>query len=331
MRSVPAGSFSRLTSAQALWRAWRQVRRGKRRRATVAAFELDADRYLASLHRDLTRGAYHPSPWRLSVICDPKLRLISAPAVRDRVIHHALLCEIGPVYERSFIEHSYAAGKGRGPHRAALQYLAWLRRFRYRLHLDISGYFLNIDHGRLKQDLFRRLKDPDTRGLLAATIGAGEAVYRHPLARRVLQERLPAPGRGLPLGSWFSQWAGAFYLDPMDQLVKRALKVPGYLRYMDDFVLFADDRPRLEECREILADWLAGYRALSLNPNHQAVLPNRDPGVFLGYRISRAGISPSRKLRRRMTRRLRRAACQGDEALIRSIRSYRGLLCFPYV
>jgi len=38
----------------------------------------------------------------------------------------------------------------------------------------------------------------------------------------------------LPLGSWLSQWCGAFYLDPMDHYVKRELKVPGYLRYMDD-------------------------------------------------------------------------------------------------
>lgn len=331
MRSVRSGSFARLTALDALWHAWRLCRRGKRRRAAVAAFELDADRELARLHRELRRGGYAPSHWRLRFIRDPKPRLIAAPAVRDRVLHHALLSEIGPVYERSFIHHSYAAGTGRGPHRAVLQYLAWLRRYRYRLHLDIRGYFLNIDHDRLLDDLFRRLKDQDTRALIQLLLASGAGVYRHPIARRLTGSAPPPPGRGLPLGSWLSQWCGAYYLDPMDHYVKRELKVPGYLRYMDDFVLFADDKGHLESVRAQLGEWLAEQRGLALNPKHQTVLPNRAPGVFLGYRLSVAGISPSRKLRRRMKRRLILAAEHGDEALVRSIRSYRGLLCFPSV
>ncbi len=331
MRSVPADSFTRLTEFQALWAAWQRTRQGKRGRATVAAFELDWDRALLRLQRDLRGGAYRPAAWRLHRIQDPKPRLIAAPAVRDRVVHHALLAAIGPAYERAFIEHHYATGSGRGPHRAVLQYLSWMRRFAYRLHLDIAGYFLNVDHARLRDDLFRRLRDPRTCRLVEHVIASGDAVYQHPLARQVLGAKAPPPGRGLPLGSWFSQWSGAFYLDPMDHFVKRVLKVPGYLRYMDDFVLFADAPEPLERARAALADWLGERRGLGLNPKRLVVAPNRAPGVFLGYRVARAGIAPSRKLRRRLAARLRRAAAAGDEPLIRSIRSYRGLLCFPEV
>ncbi len=242
----------------------------------------------------------------------------------------SLLADIGPVYERSFIHHSYAAGSGRGPHRAVFQYLAWLRRFRYRLHLDIRGYFLNIDHARLRSDLFRQLEDAQTRWLIDVILRSSETVYRQPLAHRVLTASTPGAGKGLPLGSWFSQWCGAYYLNPMDHYLKRVLKVPGYLRYMDDCVLFCDDKSHLEDCRSLLAAWLAENRGLTLNPKKLNVTPNCSPGVFLGYRISRSGISPSRKLRRRMKARLRLAAEKGDDALIRSIRSYRGLLCFPH-
>jgi RNA-directed DNA polymerase len=270
------------------------------------------------------------SPWRLRVIQDPKLRLIAAPAVRDRVVHHALLTDIGPVYERSFMHHSYAAGTGRGPHRAVFQYLTWLRRFRYRLHLDISGYFLNIDHARLRGDLFRRLEDTRTRWLIDIILRNSGTVYQQSLARRVLGVSSPNAGKGLPLGSWFSQWCGAYYLNPMDHYLKRVVKVPGYLRYMDDCVLFCDDKGHLEDCRTLLAAWLADNRGLTLNPNKLDVTPHHSPGVFLGYRISRSGISPSHKLRRRMKARLRLAAGKGDEALIRSIRAYGGLLCFPH-
>ncbi len=330
MRSVPAGSFRRLSAPDALWAAWRACRRGKRRRPTLAAFDLDADRHLLALSRALRSGDYRPSPWRLRLIHDPKLRLIAAPAVRDRIVHHALLAQIGPCYERGFIEHSYTAAPGRGPHRAVLQYLEWQRRFAFRLHLDISGYFLNIDHEILRAELFRRLCDPDTRQLIDRILASGARVYRHSLAREALGGSLPRPGTGLPLGSWFSQWCGTFYLDGLDHFIKRELRIPGYLRYMDDLMLFAPERERLLDARSAVAAWLANKRRLGLNPKHLEIIPNRNPGIFLGYRISRAGISPGRKLRRRMQGRLRLAASKGEEALVRSIHSYRGLLLFPH-
>lgn len=329
MRSVPAGSFQRLSSFEALWRAWQLCRQGKRRRPTIAAFDLDADRRLLALGRALRAGSYRPSGWRLRLIQDPKPRLIAAPAVIDRVVHHALLAQVGPCYERSFIEHSYTAGRGRGPHRAVLTHLAWQRRYGYRLHLDIAGYFMNIDHGCLRRLLFHRLADPDTRRLIDRVLKSGARVYRQPLARELFGAQTPGPGQGLPLGSWFSQWCGTFYLDGLDHHVKRELGMPGYLRYMDDLVLFADDRAALTAARADIADWLWRERRLRLNPKRLQVLSNHEPAVVLGYRVSRAGITASRKLRRRLVRRLDVAARKGDQALLRTIRSYRGLLLFP--
>jgi RNA-directed DNA polymerase len=110
MRTLHAGSYHRLASQEALWRAWRHCRRGKRCNPTVADFEIDCDQHLLTLHRDLMTWRYRPSPWRLHHIHDPKTRLIAAPAVRDRVVHHAVLAEIGPVFERRFIDQSFAAG-----------------------------------------------------------------------------------------------------------------------------------------------------------------------------------------------------------------------------
>ena len=91
-------------------------------------------------------------------------------------------------------------------------------------------------------------------------------------------------------------------------------------------VLFGDDREALLMARQRIAEWLQRERRLQLNPKRWDVLPNMAAGVFLGYRVSRAGISPSRKLRRALARRLRLAARQGYELLVRSICSYSGLL-----
>jgi RNA-directed DNA polymerase len=157
----------------------------------------------------------------------------------------------------------------------------------------------------------------------------GGRFYHHLLARKLLGVSSPPSGQGLPLGSWLSQWCGTFYLDGLDHYIKRGLEIPGYLRYMDDLVVFADCREQLADARGAVADWLRRERRLALNPKYLQITPCREPTVFLGCRVGRAGISPSRKLRRRLRARLQIAARKGDEALVRTIRAYRGLLLFP--
>jgi RNA-directed DNA polymerase len=330
MRSVPLGSYSRLIQPLSLWNAYLKCRQGKRRLPNMAWFDMDADRHILRLHRQLTDRRYAPGTWRLRVIHDPKTRLIAAPCIRDRIVHRALLDEIGPWYERSYIAHSYTGALGRGPHRAVLQFLAWMRRYKYRLYMDISRYFPSIQHSILCDLLAHRLRDNDTRLLIRHQLKAGGEVYRTPLAIRVLGlEHRPVPAHcGLPLGSYLSQWAGTFYLDGLDHVVKRELKIQGYLRYMDDFVLFGDSRMVLKETEQAIEAWLAEHRGLALNPRHRQIQSNQEPAVFLGYRVSRSGITPSRKLRRRMKQNLRKAAARGPRALTRTVAAYKGFMTF---
>jgi RNA-directed DNA polymerase len=245
-------------------------------------------------------------------------------------VHRALLTEIGPHFERRFIETHFTRGAGVGVHQAVLAFLAANRRFPFRLRLDIRRYFPSVRHAILERLLFREIRDRRVRWLIQQILRSGTAVYRSALARRALgTDVLPLPARsGIPLGSWFSQWAGAFYLDGLDHYVKRTLKMPAYLRYMDDFVLFAERREDLLEARCAVESWLAEQRALGLNPRHDRVEPTHSPVVFLGYRVSRAGIGPSRKLRRRMRARIAGAADRGPEALERTLWSYRGMVLF---
>ncbi|MDX1655984.1 MAG: reverse transcriptase/maturase family protein, partial [Candidatus Competibacteraceae bacterium] len=279
------------------------------------------------LHRDLRDGRFRPSPYRLTVVHDPKTRLIAAPAITDRIVQQALLTDIGPCYERGFIDHSYACCLGRGPQRAVLRYLDWTRRYPFRLSLDIRGYFASIHHDTLLGLFAHRLRDRDTLELIAGLLAAGGQVYRSPLAVAALdQHRHPVPaGCGLPLGGYLSHWSGGLYLDGLDHFVKRTLKIPAYLRYMDDFSLFADNPRRLEQARERIARWLEQERRLHLNPKRQRVMPTTQPSIFLGYRVSRAGLRVGPKAKRRLKRRLHEADSLSTERLVRSLRAYRGM------
>lgn len=328
-RIVPRGSFERLTEPAALGRSWTECRRNKRHTPEIARFDLDADRQILRLSDDLRAGLWAPDPWRLHLVHEPKLRCIAVPSVRDRLLHHALITEVSPAYERGFLDQSYACQKGRGPHKAVLQALRWHRVHGWHLHLDVRGYFAHIDHGVLSDLYARRLRDPRTTDLLARLLSHGGTVWQQPLARRVagLPDDHP-PTVGLPVGTLLSHFSGALYLDALDHHVKRVLKVPGYLRYMDDLLLFHDDRQALQAAWDAIAAWLATERRLTLKPTRAGIVSTKTAMTALGWRISRSGLAPGKKLRRGMKRRLRAAAQKGPAALTRTLATYRGMLRF---
>jgi hypothetical protein len=98
---------------------------------------------------------------------------------------------------------------------------------------------------------------------------------------------------------------------------------------MDDRVLFAEEKTQLLEARTAIGAWLQDARALDLNSEHLTIELTQTSVVFLGYRVSRAGISPTRKLCGCLRPRLRAAAARGEEVLFRTLQSYQGLLLFP--
>jgi RNA-directed DNA polymerase len=328
MRSVPAGSFARLSAIPALWRAWQTYARGKGRWPAVARFALDADAHVLALHRALRQGSFAPEPHRQHVVHDPKTRLISAPSLRDRVLHQAVVAEIGATFTCRFIHDNYACLPGRGPQRAVLRYLDWTRRRRWRLSLDVRRYFPSVQHDILLELVFRQLRDRDARALLELLIRRGGDAYRTRLARQVRggDGEPAAPGTGLPIGSSLSQWAANLYLDGLDHFVKRTLRVRSYLRYMDDMTLFADDAAELAAAGAAIAAWLHEQRRLALSTRPGAVVPAAAPSTYLGYRVSRAGLAPGRTLRRRMRGKLRAASRRGPCPLRQSLASYHALI-----
>jgi retron-type reverse transcriptase len=110
--------YPQIASFEALYQAWRQARRGKRVTAAASAFERNLDSELLTLHRDLSTQTWQPGGFRSFTVHEPKRRKISAAPFQDRVVHHALINVLEPIYERTFIADSYANRKGKGTHAA---------------------------------------------------------------------------------------------------------------------------------------------------------------------------------------------------------------------
>ena len=145
-----------------LYAAWRRARRGKRYQSSVAAFERNLDDELTLLHRQLVSETWQPGGFRSFTVHEPKRRKISAAPFRDRVVHHALVSVIEPIYERKFIYDSYANRKGKGTHAALDRCTQYMRRFRYVLQCDVQQFFPAVDHVILKSILAKTIACPPT-------------------------------------------------------------------------------------------------------------------------------------------------------------------------
>ncbi len=299
-----------------LLRAARQAQRGKRYRPNVLAFNYDLEQELLRLQTELCQHTYRPGKYRTFRIKDPKPRMISAAPYRDRVVHHALCNVIEPLLDRALIADTYANRVGYGTHRALHRFVQFARSSRYVLQCDICKYFPSLDHNILKSILRKKLKCSETLWLIDAIIDnsnpqgdylvyfPGDTLLT-PLERR----------KGLPIGNLTSQFFANLYLSGLDHFVKEQLRVQKYLRYVDDFALFSDDREFLAEARLAVEEYLQTLR-LTVHPVKSQLFATRHGANFVGFRVLPDRIRVRRNNIVRSRRRLRQLRQDYDQGLV---------------
>lgn len=278
--------FNQLTSWDNLLLAFRNASRGKRKNGNVAAFEHRLEDNLWQLHAELQQQKYHPGGYHSFFIHDPKRRLISAAPFRDRVVHHALCQLIQPPFERSFIAYSFANRVGKGTHAARQQCQTYCKRYAYVLQCDIRQFFPSMDHKILENCLAKKVKDEKIMHLIQLVLQSGKDI----LLEQYTMVYFPnddlfaiSRPRGLPIGNLTSQFWANVYLNPFDHFVKRQLRCKGYLRYVDDFLLFADSKKQLWQWKQQLKQYLGKLR-LTIHPrSHPRPVSEGIP--FLGFQI----------------------------------------------
>jgi retron-type reverse transcriptase len=298
--------FAQLTSWDNLLLAYRRASRGKRNKPPAATFEYRLEDNLCQLQAELRQRSYRPGSYHSFLIHDPKRRLISAAPFRDRVVHHALCNLIDPLLEQGFIADSYANRIGKGTHRARARCQQFARRFAYVLPCDIRQFFPSIDHAILRQELSTKINNEQVLWLVDTILASGQDVLTGQYDMVYFPDddlfAVNRP-RGLPIGNLTSQFWANVYLSPFDHFVKRRLRCKGYVRYVDDLLLFADDKATLWQWRESLVARLADLR-LTIHPESQP-RPVTEGIPFLGFHIfpdrmrlkRRKGIQYQRKFR----------------------------------
>jgi len=289
-----APNFADIHGFQPLLRAFRRARRAKRGKGGEPAFYRDLEANLLRLSAALAARTWRPAPYRYFTLTNKKRRVVSEAAFPDRVVHHALVAAIEPLWEPHFIDQSYACRKGRGVHAAVRRAAVLSRQHRFYLRLDVNRYFDHVDHAVLLGLLEERNADDGVHWLCRVVL-AHAAVPQVPAGAR----------RGIPIGNLTSQFWANVYLDPLDHALVALVGAPRVLRYMDDVLVFADDKATLWEVAQVAGKICRDLLQLTLKRKATVVAPVTEGMPWLGFRVFPGTVRVDRYGRRRYGRRLR--------------------------
>jgi retron-type reverse transcriptase len=280
------GLYDVIISIKNLFDAWGEFKSGKIKKKDVSVFAVNVEENLFLLRQILIQKQYQHGKYTAFFVHDPKLRSIHKAQVIDRVLHHALVQIITPLFDKTFIFDSYSSRKDKGTHKAGKRFreFAWKlsqnnTRTVWVLKCDIRKFFDSVDHEILFSLIKKKIKDENVLSLLKNIIWSFQS--------RMLQIQKGMPdtlaSKGIPLGNLTSQLFSNIYLDVFDQFVKRDLQIKHYIRYADDFVVLSADKGYLDILVPVFEDFLLNKLKLSLHPK-KVIIQKWHQGVdFLGF------------------------------------------------
>lgn len=257
--------WEKIVDPNNLQEAFRKARKGKGWQLSVRMFELNEAHNLLMLQKKLCTGEFKTSAYRSKTIYEPKMREIyKLPFNPDRIVQHALLQVVSPIWDNLMIYDSYACRKGKGMHEASRKTSRYVKQYKYCFKADMKKFYPSINHDIMFAIVKRKIKCKRTLALLEDII------------------RSFPGGHNAPIGNYTSQWLGNLYMDVIDQRIKHHRKIKAYIRYCDDFVIFSNDKKQLATIQKDIKEIL--HSQLKLKFSHWAIFPVTQGVDFLGYR-----------------------------------------------
>ena len=278
--------YNKLCSYENLLLAFKKARKNKTKKDYVIEFEKNLEINLKILQFELVNEIYSPRKLKLFIIRDPKTRKICKSDFVDRIVHHAIVNILEPIYEKIFIYDSYASRKNKGQHKALARLQNFIRIVSlngkklkgikdnnyvcgYCLKADIKKYFDNVDHEILIDIVSEIIKDENVIWLI----------------KQILNNNLnEIKDKSMPLGNYTSQFFANVYLNKLDYYIKHNLKVKYYIRYVDDFVILHNQKETLECYKEEINNFLKNNLKLGLHKDKSKIIPLHKGVKFLGFR-----------------------------------------------
>lgn len=289
--------WQRLISYENLYLAYTKAREGRGNLESVKRFEKDIEGNLKKLQQDLINHNFTTANYNTRIIYEPKKRVIYIlPFFPDRILQHALMNVIAPIFHRTFIKDTYACIPNRGLHAGLVRANSYAQRNKYCLKMDIKKFYPSINHQILYNLIERKIKDKDVLWLIKDIIYSFEGETN------------------CPIGNLTSQWFGNIYLTQLDYFVKQELKAKDYIRCCDDFLVFSNDKKQLRDFAKRIEEFLDTKLHLMMS---KCDLFHVSRGVdFLGYRYFKGYILLRKRTARGIIRRLKKLYSEYDKGHI---------------
>lgn len=242
------------------------ARKGKLKSYGVRKHDENREANIISLYKQLKNKTYKTSNYNIFKIYEPKEREIyQLPYFPDRIVHHAIMNILEPIWKTIFTFDTFSCIKKRGIHGCMQKVKKSLRddkNTKYCLKMDIKKYYPSVDNNILKNIIRKKIKCKDTLDILDEIIDSA---------------------KGIPIGNYLSQYFANVYLTYFDHYLKEEMKVKYYFRYADDMVIFSNNKKDLREILINIQNYLKENLNLELKSNYQ-IFPTDIRGVdFVGY------------------------------------------------
>lgn len=251
------------------------------------------EKYALKIKAMLEDESFYPSPYIHDIIQEGpsrKQREISKPRFYpDQIIHWCIYLALKPWLFNRFYGLNAGSIPGRGVHFGKRHVAKWLRKDRkntkYYLKMDVKKFYPSIQPKRVVEKLRKKIKD--------------ERFIR-------LNEKILSMDSGLPIGMLLSQVYANFFLTDVDYWIKQELGAKHYIRYMDDMVVFGNNKKALHRMRKAIEKRLE-ENGLRLKANWQVCRLDKEPLDFMGFRFYRNHTALRRSIMYAISRRVRKA------------------------
>ena len=136
-----------IISSENMFLAFKDAKKGKSSKKKVFDFEINLGENISYLIKSIKNGTYKPKPYRKFTVKEPKERTIYIlPFYPDRIVHHAIMNILEPIWDKLFISDSYACRKNKGQHKGSIKCMEYVRKNRFCLKCDISKFYPSINH-----------------------------------------------------------------------------------------------------------------------------------------------------------------------------------------
>lgn len=257
--------YRQMLQKSVIRKAYKKLRKGKTRRKEIRYIDANLDDEVDKMQLmilntkpegekvDHPELAYRPKKRTPKYIKEHgKIRKIYMPEIHEQWLHHIIMVVLEPIIMATAYKYSCGSFPKRGAHYGKKIITKWIRAgkdIRNFAKADIRHFYDNIRHDILMKELSIRIKDEWFLYIIALCFDGFV--------------------KGIALGFYISQWLANYLLEPLDKFVTETLGIKKYVRYVDDIILYDDNKKKLHNAIVEIKKMLGRRFRLKLKSNYQ--------------------------------------------------------------